>query len=276
MRKLIAIALLASASGVASAEEDSPKGDIGITIEAMSDYMDSGYTNSDHDPSVLVAIKPSYGIFDGKLSVQTIDYGLPEPKLETKFAIGATPEFGNLAVNFNLERRIKWDDQTEARWLPYVTGTYTFNDSFSASLGLGYYAYDDVSQADFWELYADATYLHESGISLFGEFYWEPDSDDAGNAYYAVYGTLSVPFKEKFEAIGKIGFEGYEDEINTPSYLWWETGLYYAFNDHIKVGVAYHGSDLSDADCALQAYTDCDHVVFGKLTLTGNASDLKN
>jgi hypothetical protein len=287
MRTLIVLAALAAAPG-AMAAEDAPKGDIGITIEAMSDYMDSGYTNSDHNPSVLVSIDPSYGIFYGKVSAQNIDYGTPEPKLVTKFAVGATPEFGKLSVDFNLERRIKWDDPSADRWLPYVTGTYTFSDSFSASLGSGYYAFDQKDQVDYWELYVAGTYTHSSGASFLGEFYWEPDSDGAGNAYYGVYGTLTVPFKEKFEAIGKIGLERYQDEVNTPTYLWWELGLNYTFNEHIKFGVAYHGNDLSNSivnpndppevqfsKCSLQAYTDCGDAVFAKLTLTGNASDLR-
>jgi hypothetical protein len=276
MRTLFGVVFLASVPAAAWAEDEAPKGDIGITIEAMSDYMDSGLTNSDHKPSVLVAIAPKAGIFEGRLSTQTIDYGADDPKLETKFALGMTPEFGNLSVNFNVERRIKWDDPSEARWLPYVTATYTFNDSFYASLGGGYYEYDQIDQPDYWELYAGAAYTHTSGVSLGGEFYWEPDSDEAGNAYYAVYGTLTVPFQEKFEIEGKIGLEGYEDEINTPSYLWWQAQLSYRFNDHLKFSVAYHGNDLSESECPLQAYTDCDHSVFAKLTLTGNASDLGN
>jgi opacity protein-like surface antigen len=292
MRTLIFVAALAAAPG-ALAAEDEAKGDIGITIEAMSDYMDTGYTNSDHNPSVLVSIDPSIGIFYSKLSTRTIDYGvtdptLPDPKLETKFAIGATPEFDKLSVDFNLEYRIKWDDPAAERLLPYVTGTYTFNDSFSASLAAGYYEYLQKGEVDFWELYSTVTYTHPSGASFFGEFTWEPDSDGAGNYYYDLIGTLTVPFHEKFEAYGKLGYEGYEDKASTPPYLWWELGLNYAFNDHIKFGVAYHGNDLSNSivnpndplneqytKCSLQAYTDCADAVFAKLTLSGNLSDLK-
>jgi hypothetical protein len=259
--------------------------------------MDSGYTETDHGPSLEVKIEPSYGIFYGTISGRNIDYGDPEPKFLTKFAIGATPEFGNLSVDFNLERRIKWDKPSADRWLPYVTGEYKFNDSFKAALGAGYYEYDDRDQVDFWEFYAAGKYTHSSGASFLGEFTWEPDSDGVGNYYYAVYGTLKVPFKEKFEAVGKVGLEAYEYDTPTgpkddnflPTYVWWEVGLNYAFNDHIEFGVAYHGSNLSNSivnpgsslkkqstECSLQAYTDCEHAVFAKLKLTGNLSDLKN
>ena len=118
-------------------------------------------------------------LFDNALLVEflellasaTIDYGYPEPKIESKFAIGATPVFGDVSVDFNLARRIKFDDPSADRWLPYVTGTYTFNDNFNASLGVGYYAYDDSATEDFWELYIGSTLTLDSGAYMTTEFY---------------------------------------------------------------------------------------------------------
>lgn len=269
-----AVCVIAACAAPALAADEA-EFDMGVELTATSDYMDSGLTNSDHDPSVGLTLSPSYGIFYGEIYGATIDYGAPEPKLESKFAIGATPEFGSLAVDFNLARRIKFDDPSADRWLPYITATYTFNDAFNASLGGGYYLYDDKATADFWELYVGFTATHTSGAYFTGEVYWEPDSDGVNNAYYGIYGTLGVPFAEKFEAIGKIGFEGYEDKINLPSYLWYELRLNYSVNDHVMIGAAYHGNDLNNADCALQAYTDCDERFLATLTLTGNLSDVK-
>jgi hypothetical protein len=284
MKKLIktlcTIAGLAVAIGPAmaadgpAAETDAPAFDVGVEITGSTDYMDSGLTNSDHNPSGSITISPSYGIFYGEIYAANIDYDLPEPKIESKFAIGATPEFGAFSMDFNLARRIKFDDPYYDRWLPYVTGTYTFNDNFNASLGGGYYLHDDSSLYDYWELYAGSTVTLDSGAYFTSEFYWEPDTDGADNAYYAVYGTLGVPFLEKFEAIGKVGYEGYEDSAYA-SYLWYEARLNYSFNDHVKFGVAYHGNDLSSgADCVTQAWTDCSDSVFATLTLSGNLSDL--
>jgi hypothetical protein len=253
---------------------DVPVFDIGVEITGSTDYMDTGVTNSDHDPSGGITISPSYGIFYGTIYAATIDYGSPEPKIETKFAVGATPVFGDISVDFNLARRIKFDDPSADRWLPYVTGTYTFNDNFNASLGVGYYAYDDSATEDFWELYIGSTVTLDSGAYLTTEFYWEPDSDGFNNEYIEPIATLGIPFLEKFEAIGKIGYEYYEDDSYV-SYLWYEGRFNYSLNDHVKVGVAYHGNDLcSGADCATQAYTDCDDSIFAMLTLSGNLSDL--
>jgi hypothetical protein len=176
-------------------------------------------------------------------------------------------------VDFNLARRIKFDDPSYDRWLPYLTGTYTFNDNFSASLGAGYYAYDDSATEDFWELYVGSTTTLDSGAYLTTEFYWEPDSDGFNNEYMEPIATLGIRFLEKFEAIGKVGYEYYEDETYE-SFFWYEARLNYSFNDHVKVGIAYHGNDLKLPDCGFQAYTDCDDSIFATLTLSGKLSDL--
>jgi hypothetical protein len=267
-------------SGVAGdtfAADTTPAGpvfDMGMELTLLSDYMDSGLTNSDHDPAFNLKFTPSYGIFYGSLAANSIDYGTKDPKLQVKVAVGATPTFGDLSIDFNLERRIKTNDPDSDRWLPYVTGTYVFNDAVSASLGTGYYIFDSSANADFWEFYGGLTLTHSSGTTLLTEAYWEPNSDGDGNYYYGVASTLTVPFMEKWEASAKLGYEGYEDKASTAPYLWYEAGLNYKFNDHVILGAAYHGNNLSSAECGTQAYTDCDHAIFATLTLKGNLSDL--
>ncbi|CAN0423215.1 unnamed protein product, partial [Phaeothamnion confervicola] len=44
---------------------EAPVFDIGVEITGVTDYMDTGVTNSDHDPSGGITISPSYGIFYG-------------------------------------------------------------------------------------------------------------------------------------------------------------------------------------------------------------------
>jgi opacity protein-like surface antigen len=258
-------------------ESDAPVFDMGIELSGVTDYMDVGLTNSNHKPSFSLTLSPSYDIFYGEFYIANIDYGASQPKFEARWSVGATPEFGNLAVDFNLERKIKYKDPSQTRWVPYVTGTYTFNDNLSASLGAGYYAYDAPSVADFYEIYAASTYTFDNGAYLTGEVFWEPNADGANNAYHEIIGTLSVPFADKFEAIGKVGYEGYEDST-LASYTWYEAGLNYNFNENLVLGVGYHGSTLSgdpaNADCGSQAYTDCESRVFAKLTLKTNWSDL--
>lgn len=274
IRSLLASSSLLLALATPVFAEDAPVFDIEIEMNGATDYMDSGLTNSDHKPSAGVTITPSYDIFYAKIHGVNIDYGTEEPKIETKFEIGMTPVIGDLSVDFNLARRIKFDDPTSERWVPYVTGSYTFNDNFSAGLGVGYYAYDEPSETDFWEYYGTATLTLDNSAYFTGEIYWEPDVDGAGNYYYGLYGTAGMPFLEKFEAVGKVGIEGYQDNINTPTYTWYEASLKYNVTDKLGVTVGYYGNDLSDDDCSLQAYTDCDASLFAKLTFTVKLSDL--
>ncbi len=230
-----------------AAETEAPAFDIAVELSIATDYMDSGFTNSRHKPSGGLTITPSFGIFYGEFSTTTIDYGAPKPWAEASFALGMAPELDAWSFDFNIKRDMKLGDPSAERWVPYATATYTFSDAFSASLGAGYYLYDDPATADVFELYAASTYTHESGAYFTGEAYWNPDSDGAGNDYYALYGTLGVPIFTSLEAVGKIGFEGYQDEISTPSYLWYEASLSYAINDHFSIAGGYHGNNLSAA-----------------------------
>lgn len=123
MKQLIlALGALALLTGLAMAQ-DAPVFDMGVELSGTTDYMDTGVTNSDHNPSGSITLSPSYGFFYGTIYAATIDYGASEPKIESKFAIGAIPVFGDFSVDFNLARRIKFDDPSADRWLPYVTGT---------------------------------------------------------------------------------------------------------------------------------------------------------
>jgi hypothetical protein len=253
---------------------EDPAFDLSAEVAVTSDYMDTGVTKSDHKPALSFELAPSYGIFYAGISGGTIDYDAAEPKFELSFEAGATPEFGDLSVDFNLTRNMKIDDPSSDEWVPYVTATYAFSETFSASLGGGYYLEDDDDVADFGELYLGSTVTFPGDATFETEFYWEPDSDGANNTYYELVGTLTVPFHEKFEFAGKLGYEGYED-ASLASYAWWETRLTYNVNDHIALSAAYHGNDLSGSECPSQAYTDCDHSFFATLTLKGAASDLK-
>lgn len=269
---LAALVAIAGPARAADEANDVPALDITVEARLATDYMDSGLTNSDHHPSAGTTVTVNYGvayaIFDGA----TIDYGSRRPKAETYFTLGATPVFGDLAVDVNLERQVLVDDPSQDRWKPYVTATWTASEVLSASLGAGYFAYDDPDAADYAEFYAAATYTFAAGPSLTGEVYWEPNADGGGNDYYGVYGTLELPVIEALTFTGEVGVEAYEDRA-TPTYLWWEAALTYRVNDAVGVTVGYQGNDLSGADCPAQAYTDCDGVVFARVSLTTALSD---
>jgi len=269
-----------AADAPAEAEPEAEAGEesgFDVTVETTlySDYMDSGLTESDHHPSLETRITASYGLFYASAAGYTLDYGTDDPWASVTYTVGVTPSFGDLSFDVNLGRRIRYDDPSGDRWLPYVTGTYTFDDRFQASLGAGYYDYDDSDSTDFAEIYAAATYTHESGAFVTGEVYWEPRVNDDGDDYYGFYGTVGVPVPtvDGLTANGEIGYEWYQNDPATASYTWWDVNLTYALNDNVALAVGYQDNDLSAAGCSSQAWTDCDGAVYAKLTLSTKLSD---
>lgn len=278
MSKSIVIAtLIAASAALAVPAWADDKFDIAIEAIIASDGMDTGLTYTDHDPNFQLTLKPSYGIFYGTLFAENVDYG-PDDSTDgiVKISAGATPEFGNLAVDFNLQRRWKPGevDHASNRWLPYVTATYTFSDQLSADLGVGYYANDEKQlNKSFWELYYAIDATPVEGLALHAEASYDPNSDFDHTDTLELIGSATVTLPHNFELVGKIGYEDYLQK-QLPSYTWYEAQINYNFNDHMTFGVKAHGNDLNSAECPDQAYTDCANSIFATLTLRGKLSDL--
>jgi hypothetical protein len=275
--KLIFVAVIAGCALLAAQAKADDKFDLAIEAIIASDGMDTGLTYTDHKPNFEISLTPSYGIYYATLFAENVDYG---PDNETdglvKLSAGATPEFGNLAVDFNLQRRWKPGeaDHASSRWLPYVTATYTFNDQLNTSYGVGYYAYDrsDLSKS-FWELYTAVDATPFEGLTLHAEASYDPNSDFDHTDYLEIIGSATITLPHNFELVGKIGYEDYLQK-QLPSYTWAEAQINYNFNDHMTFGVRAHGNSLSSVQCPDQAYTDCDNSVFATLILRGKLSDL--
>ena len=152
---VIAACMTTSLIGTISSARADSEFDIAIEAIIATDAQRFGIPYTDDNLSGSILINPTYDIYYGSFYIEGVDFGPGNPtKAEYKAAIGATPVFGNLAVDFNLQRRGRVDAPTNAasRWLPYVTGTYTFSDQVSSSLGVGYYAYDNKALAkSFWK-----------------------------------------------------------------------------------------------------------------------------
>jgi hypothetical protein len=251
--------------------------DMAMEAIVASDGMAYGLTYTDHKPNYSISISPSYGIFYGNFFIENLNYGSGNPiYANLKASVGATPTFGALAVDFNLQRRIKPGDATGAanRWLPYVTGTYTFSDQLSTSLGAGYYSFDDASLTkSFWEIYGAVDLTPVEGLKLHAEASYDPKSDFGNNDYLELVGSAKVTLPSNFELVGKIGYEDYI-QGQLPNYTWYEAGINYNFNEHATLGLKAHGNNLSAADCPAQAYTDCSNSIFASLTIRGKVSDL--
>jgi hypothetical protein len=277
--KLFVSLVFASAvifSGTTNAED---RFDMAIEAVIASDGMDTGVTYTDHKPAYSLSIEPSYGIFYGTLFAERLDYGVDDPTwANVKASIGARPVFGNLEVDFNLQRRFKLGelDGSSNRWLPYVTGTYKFNEEFSAALGTGYYAYDhsEISKS-FWEIYGAVDVTPFDDFELHGEFSYNPKSDFEHNDALELIGSATVTLPHNFEVVGTVG---YEDIIQNHAlnYTWYEAALNYNFNEHATIGLKAHGNNLTAVGCEEQANTDCANSIFATLVLRGKLSDMRN
>ena len=260
---------------------EDPTFDLSIEATGATDGFDSGITYTDHGVATTFSLTPSYGIFYATLYGENLDYGSDIPPATVKLSAGMTPTFGDLSVDFNLQRRYKLQDPASDRWLPYVTGTYVFSDILSTSAGVGYYAFDDKDSSDFVELYGALDLTVGEGILLHGETSYDINSEvndinpaAGNNDYLELIGSITVPLPQRFEALAKVGFENYLGQTDVASYVWYDLGLAYNVSDHVALAVTYHGNDLgSGADCDTQAYTDCDERVVGSFTLKGSLSE---
>jgi hypothetical protein len=259
--------------------------DIEVQAILASDNMELGLTETDHNPWGQISVSPSYGIFNANVTFENKDFG-PDYNVDSqlKASVGITPTFGDLELDFNLQRRIRFDDSSFDRWLPFVTATYTFSEQLSAELGGGYYAFDDSSVKDFWELYAAVDVTPNDMLTLHAEMTYDFNANDDGTGtnyldYLEVIGSATIQLPKNFSFTGKLGYEDYMSNPTLASYVWYDIGLDYAFNDHVTFGVHYQDNDLDKDDpigpCGNQAFTDCNGRIYAQLTLTGKLSDVK-
>jgi hypothetical protein len=283
-RALAAVAIFGSMPLLSANANAADEFDIEFQAILASDNMELGLTETDHGPWGQISITPSYGMFYGNVTFENKDFG-PDYDVDSqlKASVGFTPEFGDLSVDFNLQRRIRYDDRSFDRWLPFVTATYKFSDQLSASLGGGYYAFDDSSVKDFVELYAAIDVTPNDMLTLHGEMSYDFNANDDGSGtnyldYLEVIGSATVNLPENFSITGKLGWEDYMSNPALASYIWYDVGVDYTWNKHVKFGVHYQGNDLDRDDpigpCGNQAFSDCNTSIYAQLTLTGSLSDL--
>lgn len=282
--KTITVASFMATSCLVSVSVAHADSEFDIAVQAIiaNDAQRFGIPYTDDKINGSISITPTYDIYYGSFILEGVNYGPANPTTaEYRAAIGATPVFGNLAVDFNLQRRARLNAPTDAasRWLPYITGTYTFGDQISTSLGVGYYAYDNSSLAkSFWELYGAVDLKPAEFLKLHGEASYEPQSNYSNvlvdSDYLELVGSATLTLPHGFEVYGKVGYEDYISQT-LPSYTWYEAGVNYSLNDHVIVGLKGHANSLSAVDCPTQAFTTCDSSIFATLTLLGKASDLR-
>lgn len=276
---LTAVVLASLARPVAAADpvmdgagQTGPDFDVTFELLVATDDFDDGVTQTDHKPVIQPKMAASWGLFYASVWGSNVDYGTPDPDATLEFVAGLTPSWGDWSFDISLTREVYVDEPAYDDTYVFGTATYDFGRGFSADIGYGYYWYD--AAADFHEIYAAVDYAFENGTAVHLEATRDFDIDDEGNGYLQVQAGATLPLPQGFEAAGTLGWEHYDGESGTPSYLWWEIGLSYALNDWSRLAVTWHGNDLSDGECPGITDTDCDQRVVASLTVSRSVSDL--
>jgi uncharacterized protein (TIGR02001 family) len=215
----------------AEAEEDWLPGDIGADIALVSDYVDRGITNSDHNPAVQGSILYSLPIGVEDVAV----YG----------------GFWGSNVDF--------DDGGEATveidWLFGVTGTVPGTE-LAWDIGAAYYTYPGADRRldyDYWEMPLVLSYPVLEGVSLTGSYYYSPKfAGDSGQAHYV---NAAVEWEIPVEPVSIVlsASTGHQwiadnDRAGVPDYQDWRMGIGVTF-DKLTFKIEYTDSNLSENEC---------------------------
>jgi hypothetical protein len=248
-----------------------PDFDATFSLTAASDYFSSGLTQSDNQAVLQPQLELFYGAFYASAWASNVDYGKGETAdAELEFIAGVAPTVGAWTFDLSVTSYQYPGDAESSYTYGFGSATYAFDSGLSLGAGYAYYWYDEG--ADYSELYAAIDYAFASGLSLHGETSYDIDYDGAGNDYVAVEGGVVVPLPLGLEASANLGYEGYLDDPATPSYLWYDAGITYAFNDWASLDVRYYGNDLSDSGCAVYTATNCTGRVVAALTVSESLS----
>ena len=228
--------------------------DIAFGASIATDYNFRGISQSDRGPSVNAYFEPRYNVMPNlQLYAGVSGYStkLPtDPTGEFDLYGGFRPTFDKLALDFGViyyaypkERQIDGTiiavpngatSLTDTDFLEFLgKGTYTFNENFSAGLGVYY-------TADWLNTGADGTYLTgnaklilpstflPTGVGMFvsGELahYWLGDT--------------------------KIDPIAYPVSLDLPDYTYWNIGLAFTYKV-FTLDLRYHDTDLSKEECYL-------------------------
>jgi len=283
----MALAALSLTAAEAARAEDASNFDIEFQASLANDNMTYGLTNTDRQPYGMISLKPTYGIFYGTFSAERLNYPTyPDVNSGLKFGVGITPSIGDkLSFDINVQRQYKPANSGFARTVPYATGTYAFSDAFSASLGLGYYLYDEPTlYPNTGELYASVDLTPIDWLALHSETsydftgYYNTGGPGPTTPYLEAIASATVTLPKGFSVTGKLAYEDYMSNPGLPSYTWYDIGVDWAANDHISLGLHYQGNDLGtgSANCTAQSWNgECDARFMASVTINGKLSDLK-
>lgn len=211
------------------AEQQWLPGEISAEVGLVSDYVDRGITNTDHNPAI-----------QGGLSY-SVDVGLPD----------AQPYVGFWGSN------VDFDDGGEAHLeLDLMFGFSGTTAGIDWDIGAVYYWYPGANSDlnyNYWEVPLLLSYELDYGFSLLGEYYYSPDFfGGSGQAHYLL-GGLRWEYPIRGITLGIEGATGHQwiddnETFGAQDYQDWRIAVSVTM-EPITLGLAYTDTNLDKNDC---------------------------
>lgn len=227
--------------------------DIAFGASGTNNYVFRGITQSDHGPSVSAYFEPRYNILPN-VQIYTGIAGssvrLPTtPSAEIDLYAGVRPTFGNLSLDFGFMYY----------WYPHESQYDGVNRTYANGA-------TTLSNTDFWEVYAKATYQVTEPFSIGANVFYTPSylgtkADGTYASGTAKYVLPSLGFLSKdigWFVSGEFGHywlttsaaDGilFTTPVDLPDYSTWNLGVAFTYKV-FTLDLRYSDTDLSKEEC---------------------------
>ena len=210
MKKLLGLAMLASAATVGTTGVAAAEGTVTANVAMTSNYVWRGITQSDGEFAVQGGADYTNGMFYAGAWASSVDDFGADASAELDLYAGVTPTLG--PVTFDL--------------------------------GVVGYFYPGADDLDFFELKAGASISPTEALSL-GAVAFATDEFGGDGGDEALYLEANAAFALS-DAVGISGAVG-NQEVGDDDYTTWNIGASYAFHG-FGFDLRYHETDIDDAD----------------------------
>lgn len=227
MKKVLGLALLASAATIGTAGVANAEASFSGNVALTSDYVFRGVSQSDSDIAIQGGFDYTNGIFYAGTWASSIDFG-GNGTIEADIYGGVRPTVGPFALDFGV-------------------------------IGYLYPGMDEAPGApdtEMWEVKAAATIAPAEGFSVTGALYYSPDftltTDDDSGLYAEIAAAYTI--NDMVSVSGAVGNQSVDDDdyfltddaVGTDSYTTWNIGGTLSAAG-FGIDLRYFDTDLDDA-----------------------------
>lgn len=237
MKKVLGLALLASAATIGAAGVANAEASFSGNVALTSDYVFRGVSQSDSDIAIQGGFDYTNGMFYAGTWASSIDFA-DDGTVEVDVYGGVRPTVGPFTLDFGV-------------------------------IGYFYPGIDSDSNADMWELKAGASIAPAEGLTLGGALYYSPEFTftDEDSALYAEI-NAAYTINDMFSVSGALG----NQNVDTDTPLFGDEDSYTTWNIGGTLSVAGFGVDLryfdTDIDPEFTNPASGDETSDGRVVLT--------